>query len=354
MLLSLSPSLAFRPSLRHLTSSSKYCALTSIASLDESGVVNSWIDSSVITQSINEPNEVQDKKTGIAEFSDLIQNFSSSPVEKLIIRDSLLVYIKRDDLLRLRGPGISGNKARKMLSLITSSLQSNSNPNPNSSSPDTTPTPPINSLVSHGGHQSNAMLSLSACSNYLSIPFTYYCKKLPRWLKNNPSGNYLRSKSLGMQVIQLSNEEYNNKFSITPTNIPPFDPPTSKALWVPQGGASNLAVQGCERLAGEIYDFYVSHFREGSGVGVVIPCGTGCTALLVHREINRLMENYTGTGTLKVIGVGVCGGRKGITAQMKLLSKETGHEGESLPEIIDCKIPFAKPVQNVVDVFQVR
>ncbi|KAL7528402.1 hypothetical protein ACHAXR_002432 [Thalassiosira sp. AJA248-18] len=69
---------------------------------------------------------------------------SPSSVERLLIRDRL-VYIKRDDVLHLPSSNISGNKARKFLSL---------NNIPACDFPD--------AIVSYGGPQSNAMVALAA------------------------------------------------------------------------------------------------------------------------------------------------------------------------------------------------
>jgi 1-aminocyclopropane-1-carboxylate deaminase len=154
----------------------------------------------------------------------------ASPVEQKTIRNRT-VYIKRDDLMRLEGSQISGNKARKMLTM-------------NEISAKDFPT----CLVSYGGPQSNAMLALAAIVNYKNRQlqpnveddgtktnynrvasnsvesnstdqqdaptkrFVYYTKTLPRFLRNQPSGNLFRALSLGMELIELTSQEYNNMF----------------------------------------------------------------------------------------------------------------------------------------------
>jgi hypothetical protein len=176
-----------------------------------------------------------------------------SPVEQRTIQGRT-VYFKRDDLLRLSGSQISGNKARKMLSL-------------NGIPVDHFP----RCLVSYGGPQSNAMLALAAICNFKnrqalgittatttmdkddseidyteesslllseaednyddddiddddSLPnhpsprpvvqkrFIYYTKKLPRFLRNQPSGNLYRAKTLGMELVELNPQDYNDWF----------------------------------------------------------------------------------------------------------------------------------------------
>lgn len=123
-------------------------------------------------------------------------------------------------------------------------------------------------LVSYGGPQSNAMLALAAICNFKSrealgititatidkddidmdydeespillteadqtyddeddedsLPnhpsprpqvqkrFVYYTKKLPRFLRNQPSGNLYRAKTLGMELVELNPQDYNDWF----------------------------------------------------------------------------------------------------------------------------------------------
>jgi hypothetical protein len=131
---------------------------------------------------------------------------SPSPVDVVMVRDRL-VYLKRDDQLRLPGSQISGNKARKMLAL-------------NDLEKEDFPT----CLVSYGGPQSNAMLALAAIVRFQNEKaglgtddphrkrFVYYAKKLPRFLRNQPNGNLYRALSLGMELVEVSAEEYKDLF----------------------------------------------------------------------------------------------------------------------------------------------
>jgi 1-aminocyclopropane-1-carboxylate deaminase len=131
---------------------------------------------------------------------------SPSPVDVVMVRDRL-VYLKRDDQLRLPGSQISGNKARKMLAL-------------NDLTKEDFPT----CLVSYGGPQSNAMLALAAIVRFQNDNaglgtddpdrkrFVYYAKKLPKFLRSQPNGNLYRALSLGMELVEISAEEYNDLF----------------------------------------------------------------------------------------------------------------------------------------------
>lgn len=169
-----------------------------------------------------------------------------SPVEKIFVKNRL-VYLKRDDLLRLENSGVSGNKARKFYSL--NEISSEKFPS---------------CIVSYGGPQSNAMVALAAIvhsKNNLkdgdsskAMPqesfsdddivatlhtkrFVYYTKTLPRFLRKQPSGNLFRAQSLGMELVELTHDEYKTMFGSESggRSEPPaaLDPPVpGDSLWV--------------------------------------------------------------------------------------------------------------------------
>jgi len=77
-----------------------------------------------------------------------------SPVEMVVVRDRI-VYVKRDDLLHLRGSRASGNKARKFLPLNEMKVVPDKNGGEGQMLfPDV--------VVSYGGPQSNAMVAIAA------------------------------------------------------------------------------------------------------------------------------------------------------------------------------------------------
>lgn len=207
--------------------------------------------------------EYTDDDFGIKQKVDLrpiTSPYKPSPVELVQVRGRN-VYIKRDDLLRLEGSNVSGNKARKMFAL-------NQIP-----ADDDFP----KCIVSYGGVQSNAMVAIAAVvqskistteikSNSNKPPdgaseqengmgiiepprkdntttmmrdksFTYYTKKVPRFLRKNPSGNYFRGTALGMEIMELSNDEYRDLFGGTTggKTDPPLglEPPVpGDSVWV--------------------------------------------------------------------------------------------------------------------------
>lgn len=183
-----------------------------------------------------------------------ISPYKPSPVELVTVRGRE-VYIKRDDLLRLEGSNVSGNKARKLFAL---------NQIPAKDFP--------KCIVSYGGSQSNAMLAIAAVVQSKNMElmcqgndkddelcdgeryddetneelpqqapqekqFVYYSKKLPRFLRKNPSGNYFRAKTLGMEMVEVTNDEYRDLFggdSGGKPNAPSgLEPPVNgDSMWV--------------------------------------------------------------------------------------------------------------------------
>lgn len=295
-----------------------------------------------------------------------------SPVHVMII-EGRRVFLKRDDLLRLEGSHISGNKARKMLSL---------NQLPAAEFP--------SCIVSNGGPQSNSMLSLAAVVNFKNrqilgtyireedmsekpIRFVYYTKKLPKFLKKQPSGNFFRALLLGMEIIELSNEEYQTLFGGDSggSSMPPIgvDPPGRGAsLWVPQGGAFKLAMQGAKVLAEEILSFW-SKEGDNKPLSLILPGGTCTTAALVHHALGTLQSELAEEDRLdiKVIVVPCVGDSGYAQRQMIALNTNIGALPHDIPFILPPSprtlvasdreaqsvkyFPFGEPNKAILDVF---
>jgi len=256
---------------------------------------------------------------------------SPSPVEVRTIWGRT-VHVKHDDQLRLMGSGISGNKARKMWTL------------------NEIPAPEFpRCLVSYGGPQSNSMLALAAVTNSknrelvseqmslsakttpkismtleslgddedqedvvgpattygngqnaendtaLPIRFVYFAKKLPRFLRKQPNGNIFRALSLGMELVEVSQEEYRDLFEHRSDEFegegrPPrgLEAPGPDSLWVPQGGAFAPAQVGAQRLAQEIFKYWSENGNDRS-LTVCVPGGTCTTAVLLHHGLKQLL-----------------------------------------------------------------
>jgi len=255
------------------------------------------------------------------------EDVAPSRVEAVEVRGRR-IFVKRDDKYRLPETGLCGNKARKLYSL------NNLSPFPQD-------------LVSHGGPQSNAMVALAAVvhRHQPSSTFTYYTKPIPRWLRNNPSGNFARAISLGTEIRTLSVAEYQDLFGGLGaiSGAPPGLPLPPGALWVPQGGASAEAEPGLIRLADEIYaQVEASSELAGGPVNVVVASGSGATALFLARHLHP-----HGIGVTAVPCV-MRGGA--FLRQMERLDEMTGSHG-ILPSILEGKehIPFGQPSPLLLD-----
>ncbi|PAF52551.1 hypothetical protein [Helicobacter sp. 13S00477-4] len=149
-----------------------------------------------------------------------------SPLQQYIWRDRKF-YIKRDDLLH---PFINGNKARKFESLLNVSLTGKI-------------------LLSYGGHQSNSMLALSYISSLKGCNFVYITNPLSNYLKENPKGNFAIALHNGMylefckgDIGVLRDRAYEICRSLG-----------EKVIFIPQGGACQIASLGINKLALELF-----------------------------------------------------------------------------------------------------
>lgn len=301
-----------------------------------------WINTKDLLQ---RSRRCSDNETSMATIdggdADTVVRFpSQSSVERLVIRDRIC-FIKRDDNLFLPGSNISGNKARKFLSL--------NNLPADDEFPD--------ALVSYGGHQSNAMVALAAIVSSKNAAlgdrrthdatkrFIYYSKPIPRYLKQNPSGNFLRATSLGMEIRTLPHEEYRSLFGGLHggSAMPPadLDPPLAgRSLWVPQGGASGVAQDGADVLALEIVDFWAS--RDMPPLAVCCPGGTCTTALLLSRSIKRILRDkrIQSADNIKVVVIPCVGNDEYAMRQMASLDKSLGGRGaeKDMPAILKPRV----------------
>lgn len=278
-----------------------------------------------------------------------------SPVDSIVVRDRI-VYIKRDDQLRLKGSQISGNKARKMYAL-------------NQIPPDEFPS----CIVSYGGPQSNAMLAIAAVVRHKNdsavhqrpMRFVYYTRTLPRFLRRQPTGNLYRALSLGMELIQVSSQEYHNLFGSDwgGSDEPPIgmDPPVpGDSVWVPQGGACAMATVGLDNLATEICDYWAQKTRSEAPVTVVLPGGTGATALLLNQAIQQRSKKQS--LDIKVVVIPCVGDAEYAMRQMLHLSKIVNGSNatkQELPTILPASpkpgepyFSFGEPHTDLLDTYQ--
>ncbi len=172
-----------------------------------------------------------------------------SPIQTITL-DNHTFYLKRDDLIH---PDFSGNKARKFYYFLTHDF------------------PNIDTLISYGSAQSNAMYSLSVLAKMRGWRFEYYVDHIASYLQEYPSGNFKGAM------------ENHTIFKVA------SDIPTEQAkstLMVEEGGRQKEAEYGIAILAQEIVAW-----QEKSGIeklNIFLPSGTGTTALFLQKSLLSL------------------------------------------------------------------
>ena len=156
--------------------------------------------------------------------------------------------VKRDELI---DPYLAGNKCRKLYTLLK------------------TPSQNLNTIISYGGTQSNAMLAIAAMCKEKAWEFIYYTKPLSKKQREQNIGNYAISLSLGMKHIEIDNELYRDYIASLSLNL------DEKTFIIEQGGAVREAKKGLEILAQEI------RAQNPNVNAIATPSGTGTTALFL-------------------------------------------------------------------------
>ena len=227
-------------------------------------------------------------------------NISLSSIEKFIF-DGRTFYVKRDDLIDLY---LSGNKYRKLYSLIN------------------TPSKNLYKVISYGGTQSNAMLSIAALCKSKGWIFEYYTK--PLHVKENSISNYVQALGFGMIHKELNDDLYRDFIASLTLNL------DEKTFVLHQGGADQSAKLGVELLAKEIRESDL-HVRT-----LATPSGTGTTALYLALSLPEY----------KVYTTPTIGDKSYLLEQMSALEKVPDNliilESEK-------KYHFAKPYKEFID-----
>ena len=177
-----------------------------------------------------------------------MEKWAGGDIERFEV-DQRRFYVKRDDLIH---PLLSGNKYWKLYALIH------------------TPPQRYRTILSYGGTQSNAMLSIAALCQQKGWAFRYVAKVMSTHLRNKPSGNLKMALSLGMQLQEVAHDRYQG---VVASLVSDED---AGVLLLPQGGADPLAAYGMMRLANEVKCWQAQQGIET--LRVVTPSGTGTTA----------------------------------------------------------------------------
>ncbi len=223
---------------------------------------------------------------------------NSSPIQKIKFLDNSF-FIKRDDLLNKE---FSGNKARKFHYLLLHDFKG------------------IDTIVSHGGIQSNAMYSLSVLAKMKNLKFVYYSDHVPTYLIENPIGNFKNALKNGM-ILKIESLK---------------KPLKKSSLFIPQGGAFELAEVGIKILANEIKSYMIEN--DMKTLDIFLPSGTGTTALYLQKNIDQ-----------KVYTCACVGDEEYLKKQFSNLIKETSFHPTILT--LDKKYHFAKPYREFYDIW---
>lgn len=220
-------------------------------------------------------------------------------------------YVKRDDTI---DPLLSGNKYRKLYSLIQ------------------TPASQYSKVLSYGGVQSNAMLSIAALCHLKGWEFHYTAKQLPTFVKADMSGNLKMALDLGMQLHEVDPGEYTAAISRLSSERRGRD-----TLLIPQGGADPLAEEGIRLLADEIVQWQTK--REGKTLSVVTPSGTGTTAFYLAHHLPK----HT------IVTTPIIGNADYLHDQLDIL----GDYPDNLKILENSrKFHFGKPYQALLDIYE--
>uniref|UniRef100_H3H271 Tryptophan synthase beta chain-like PALP domain-containing protein n=2 Tax=Phytophthora ramorum TaxID=164328 RepID=H3H271_PHYRM len=147
-------------------------------------------------------------------------------------------------------------------------------------------------LLSFGGSQSNAMLALAQLADARQVPFTYFSRELCL-REEQEEGNLALAMSLGMKHVQLHPDAYHEL--VRTRDFAAFLdgelrlPPGTRSLYVPQGAAFPEAQDGVKLLAEEINEYVETQDKRFS---VVLPCGTGTTALYLAQHLHPEIKLY--------------------------------------------------------------
>ncbi len=184
--------------------------------------------------------------------------------------------------------------------------------------------PKIKKVVSFGSNQSNAMYSLSVLAKIKSWEFTYYTNHIPKLLRLNPHGNYLKAIKNGMKIVEIDkpNEEIRD-FVKSLEN--------EETLIIEEGGRIKEAEYGIKILADEINEYAITNDLK-----VFLPSGTGTTAYFLAKHLD-----------VEVITVPVAGNGGYLKKQFEWLG------GGKIPTIMESvkKYRFAKPYRHFWDMF---
>jgi 1-aminocyclopropane-1-carboxylate deaminase len=198
-----------------------------------------------------------------------------SPLEKLhlpyIEEKEVSVYIKRDDLIH---PIISGNKWRKLKHTLNFCLSNDTK-----------------GILTLGGAHSNHLIATAYIGNHNNLKTVGIIRGEE---PNHLSPTLIQCKDLGMKLHFISRLDYRKIEKLRSA----FQLEYPNYHWVPEGGADELGILGCQEIIKEIsidFDF------------ITVDCGTAATLAGITRA---LLPHQ------KAIGIAVLKGEDTLTKQV--------------------------------------
>jgi len=228
-----------------------------------------------------------------------------TPISNITLEDREFL-VKRDDLV---DKYLTGNKFRKLHTLLVAPKQS------------------FNKIISYGGTQSNAMLSISAMCKQKGWEYIYYSKEISSTQEEANTGNLYLAKMLGMIHIQIPHAKYKETINDLQFNL------DDKTFIIDQGGAIVDAKDGLEVLAQEIRE------QNPDVKALCTPSGTGTTALFLALSLPEY----------KVYTTPCVGNVNYLKEQMSALAKIPDNLVILKPKK---KYHFAKPYSNFLDIYK--
>ncbi len=177
----------------------------------------------------------------------------------------ITLYIKRDDLLH---PTVQGSKWRKLEPIIQ--LIQNQH---------------YAGILTYGGPFSNHLQAVAAAGQYYGFPTVGVVRGLAANL-SNPTLAFAQSG--GMQLIPVTKQDYDARKNSPRLNDITLQFPNYFSL--PEGGATSLAVDNCQRIAEEIQQQLP--VEQPKSLIVCVPAGTGCTAAGVIAGLGDAGETW--------------------------------------------------------------
>lgn len=261
------------------------------------------------------------------------------------------VYQLLDYEISLPGlPGVSGLNARKLAGLwgyeSVSELCDTDGPSIPARAPRWKRTARQQGIIAHGGHLANgggALLpAMAQLCKARGTTLTYHTPPLPKWLTEEPRGHLAAALSAGsLELIEHPDmASYHAARNAARAECKEL----GGHHFVPQGGAWLQAEPGVAALARSVVNWWRTRPGGGldvparapealRGLDVVIPAGSGVTALFLARHLDRQLGAQDPQRAVRVYAVPVNGDADVLQRRLVALDKALGEVGV-LPRIL--------------------